>query len=188
MEALQEQHAAYYGNVVINRIGPNLYNAEATSWLIWLEQEHDNIRATLAWSLATEQGVARGAQMVNVLFWFWYRRGYTIESRLWANRILESPFIQAPSAIRAMTLFASGSSAMWQGNQDIALPKVMEGVAIGQKLDSIEGVPFNIMRKASRCYALLVTEAMWHASCITWDISHSMKKNLNWLNHNSEKA
>src|SRR5258706_12158417 len=38
MEALQEQHAAYYGNVVINRIGPNLYNAEATSWLIWLQQ------------------------------------------------------------------------------------------------------------------------------------------------------
>jgi len=148
MEALQEQHAAYYGNVVINRIGPNLYNAEATSWLIWLEQEHDNIRATLAWSLATEQGVARGAQMVNVLFWFWYRRGYTIESGLWANRILESPFIQAPSAIRAMTLFASGSSAMWQGNQDIALPKVMEGLAIAQKLDGMEVLPFMLMGSA----------------------------------------
>jgi tetratricopeptide (TPR) repeat protein len=145
MEALQEQHAAYYGNMVINRIGFNLYNAEATSWLNWLEHEHDNIRATLTWSLATEHGVARDAQMVNLLFWFWYRRGYTIESGMWADRILESPFMQEPSAIRAMTLFASSSSAMWQGNQDVALPKVEEGLAIAQKLESMEVLPFMLM-------------------------------------------
>ena len=148
MEAIQERHAGYYGNVIINQIGLNLYTAEATSWLNWLEREHDNIRATLTWSLATEQGVMRDAQMVNVLFWFWYRRGYTIESGMWANRILESPFIQEPSAIRAMTLFASGSSAMWQGNQDIALPKVMEGLAITQKLENMEVLPFMLMGSA----------------------------------------
>jgi len=148
VEALQEGHAGYYGNVVINQIGFNLYNSAATFWLTWLEREHDNIRATLTWGLTTPEGIELGAGMVNVLFWFWYRRGFTIESGMWADRILESPFIQAPSPTRAMTLFASGSSAMWRGNQDAALPKVMEGLAIAQKLESEEMLPFMLMGSA----------------------------------------
>ncbi len=145
MDALRTQHAEYYSDVVINQIGLNLYNAEATSWLTWLEQEHDNIRATLAWNLTTDQGVERGAQMVNVLFWFWYRRGYTIEGAMWADRLLATPALQAPSPFRVMVLFASGALAMWQGNQDMAQPKVLEGLAIAQKLESVELLAFMLI-------------------------------------------
>lgn len=84
IEVLHAQHARYYSDVIINEIGFfGLYTANALHWLNWIEREHDNIRATLAWNFTSAEGVERSAQMVNVLFWFWYRRGYSIESAMW---------------------------------------------------------------------------------------------------------
>ncbi len=149
MESLRAQHAQYFGEVIINQIGFfQLYTANAVYWLNWLEREHDNIRATLTWNLTTPQGVELAAQMVNVLFWFWYRRGYTIEGTMWTDRLLATPAMQAPSPARVMALFASGSSAMWQGKQDIALAKVQESLAIVQQLENKEWLAFMLMGKA----------------------------------------
>jgi predicted ATPase len=147
--ALREGHARYYGNVIINDVGfLGLYTANALHWLNWIEREHDNIRAALTWNLASPQGVEPGAQMVNVLFWFWYRRGYTIELSLWTDRLLAAPSMQAPSPLRVMALFASGSSAMWQGKQDIALEKVQESLAIVQQIENKEFLAFMLLGNA----------------------------------------
>jgi len=149
MEALRAQHARYYGDVIINDVGFfGLYTTNALHWLNWIESEHDNIRAALTWNLTSPQGVERGAQMVNVLFWFWYRRGYTIEGTMWTDRLLAAPSMQAPSPLRVMALFASGSSAMWQGKQDIALEKVQESLAIVQQLENKEFLAFMLMGTA----------------------------------------
>ena len=149
METMREQHARYFGEVILNQIGFfQLYTPNALHWLNWLEREHDNIRATLSWNLNTPQGVEMGAMLGSVLFWFWYRRGYSIEGGMWADRLLASPFLQAPSPARVMALFGSGSSAMWQGNQDIALAKVQESLAIIQRLENKEWLAFVLMGNA----------------------------------------
>jgi predicted ATPase len=149
MDALRAQHARYYGDIIINDVGFfGLYTANTLHWLNWIEREHDNIRATLTWNLATPEGVECGAQMVNVLFWFWYRRGYTIESAMWADRLLATPSMQAPSPFRVMALFASASSAMWQGEQDIALAKAQESLAIVQQIENKEFLAFMLMGNA----------------------------------------
>ena len=146
MEALRTQHARYYGDMIINDVGFfGLYTANALHWLNWIEREHDNIRATLTWNLATPEGVERDAQMVNILFWFWYRRGYTIEGSMWTDRLLAAPSMQAPSPARVMVMFASGSSAMWKGEQDIALAKVQESLAIVQMVENKEFLAFMLM-------------------------------------------
>lgn len=67
---------------------------------------------------------------------------------MWTDRLLAVPAMQAPSPFRVMTLFASGSSAMWQGNQDIALEKVTESLAIVQQSENKEFLPFMLMGKA----------------------------------------
>jgi predicted ATPase/Tfp pilus assembly protein PilF len=148
-EMLRQQHARYFSDVIANQIGfDELYTSNALHWLNWLEREHDNIRATLAWNLSTPQGVEVAALLVNVLFWFWYRRGYFIEGGMWADKILASPSMQAPSPLRAMTLFASSSSQMWQGRQSIALEKVQESLVVLRKLENKQWLSFIMMGNA----------------------------------------
>ncbi len=135
MEALRAQHAMYYGDIIANKMGfIQLYTADAVQWLNWLEHEHDNIRATLAWCLTNLQGVELGAGLISLLFWFWYRRGYFIEGVMWADRFLTSPFMQAESPSRVMALMSSGMLAIWQGLQDIGLAQVQESLVLEQKL------------------------------------------------------
>jgi predicted ATPase len=146
LEVLHAQHASYYGNMIINEIGSfGLYTANALHWLNWIEREHDNIRATLTWNLTLHEGVERAAQMVMILFWFWYRRGYSIESAMWTDRLLATPVLQAPSPLRVMVLFVHGSSAMWKGEQDFALAKVQESLAIVQLIGNKDYLPFILM-------------------------------------------
>ena len=144
-ETLRAKHAQYFGDAVINQIGFNLYSAKAVFWLNWLEREHDNIRATLAWSLTSPQGIELGTGMVSILFWFWYRRGYFIEGVMWSDRLLSSPFMQTESPAHMMALTASGLLAIWQGKQDTALAQVQEGLAIVQKIENKQWLAFILM-------------------------------------------
>ncbi|HEX5840116.1 MAG TPA: tetratricopeptide repeat protein, partial [Anaerolineales bacterium] len=136
MEAMRGQHARYFADVIINHIGfMELYTANASHWLNWIERENDNIRATLTWNLSTPQGIEPAAMMINVLFWFWYRRGYVIEGTTWTDRLLASPVVQPVSLLRAMALMSSGMLAVWQGKQAISLAYLQESLAIVQKLE-----------------------------------------------------
>jgi non-specific serine/threonine protein kinase len=134
MEALQAQHAQYFGNIVLGQAGPGLYSANAPHWLKWLEQEHDNIRATLSWSQANPPYLEFAAGLLMSLVWFWYRRGYFSEGRLWSGRLLSSPTLDASSAPRAFALQANGLMAIWQGEQDLALAQFKESQAIWDRL------------------------------------------------------
>ena len=145
LETLRAQHAHYFGDAVINQVGFNIYSAKAVFWLNWLEREHDNIRATLAWSLTSPQGVELGSEMVSILFWFWYRRGYFIEGVMWSDRLLASPFMQTESPAHMMALMASGLLAIWQGKQDIAFARAQECLAIVQKIDDKQWTAFILM-------------------------------------------
>ena len=132
--ALRQQHALYFGNLVINEIGLQLYSAKALYWLNWIEREHDNVRATLSWTLTVPQGIELGAGLVFTLNWFWYRRGYFIEGRMWAERVLASPGnAERPPPLRALVLQSSGMLAIWQGEQDIGLAQLQESLAIEQR-------------------------------------------------------
>ncbi|MFT3891155.1 MAG: tetratricopeptide repeat protein [Anaerolineales bacterium] len=137
MEILRGQHAKYFCDAIMNQMGfAQLYSSNATHWLNWLEREHDNIRATLAWGLTTPQGVHMGAGLVIILFWFWYRRGYFSEGRMWSERLLASPTLQSPSEYRVFALGASGMLSIWQGKQDIGLAQLQECLTIQQKLEN----------------------------------------------------
>lgn len=149
MDALRAQHAGYFNDMILNRIGfMELYRANALHWLNWLEREHDNIRVTLSWDLTTHQGVVAAASVVNVIFWFWYRRGYVMEGSMWTDRLLASPFLQESTPARAVVLFAGASTAMWKGNQEIALAKAQESLAIVEQLENHDFLPFLLMGNA----------------------------------------
>ena len=88
-------------------IAPKLYGQDQHYWFDWLEAEHDNIRAALAWAL--EQGcIENGARMAIALYQFWDRRGYMREGFAWYERLIGQFDDTLPVSVRVKTLtFAS---------------------------------------------------------------------------------
>jgi len=141
VDALRGGHAQYYGDIVLNQAGYGIYSANTLYWLNWLERELDNIRATLSWCVASPNGVELGAGLVWVLMWFWYRRGYFSEGRMWTERALASLATREASQYHAMVLSSSGFLAMWQGEQETALAQLQNSLAIVQRLEDEQMMP-----------------------------------------------
>jgi len=133
-DSLRAGHAQYFGNIILNQAGPQLYSANAPYWLGWLEREHDNIRATLEWSQSNPAMVEFAAGLVMSLVWFWYRRGYFSEGRMWSGRLLISHELKTSGVPRALALQANALMAIWQGEQDLALSQIKESEAIWDEL------------------------------------------------------
>jgi predicted ATPase len=148
MDSLLAQHAQYYGNIILNQAARGMYSAKALHWLNWLERELDNVRATLSWCVATPEGVALGAGLIWSLEWFWYRRGYLSEGRVWTKQVLASPALLEDSMPHAMALGSSGFLAVWQGEQEIGLGQIEKSLAIIQRLEDEEMMPFLLLAKA----------------------------------------
>lgn len=85
---LRTLHAEYFINLSLQAKDSLLMGPEQTNWLRRLEQEHDNLRAALAWTLEdtarAEQAITLGA----ALWRFWWTRGYLGEGRRWMQRII----------------------------------------------------------------------------------------------------
>jgi predicted ATPase len=136
MEGLRQGHAQYFGNIILDQVSHELYSSKAVYWLNWLEREHDNIRAALLWSQSNPQIAEFAAGLVMSLMWFWYRRGYFSEGRMWADQLLATPPLKASAPPRGLALAASGLMAMWQGEQDVALRQIKESREIWQRLEA----------------------------------------------------
>ncbi len=66
---------------------PRLGDAYQQLWLAWLEGEHDNLRAALAWSLESGR-IEAGLRIANALVRFWEIRGHVQEGLAWFERLL----------------------------------------------------------------------------------------------------
>ena len=147
--ALQASHAQYFGNIIENQVMIGLYSDKASDWLNWLERELDNIRASLAWSIANLPAIPLGCVMVWVLMWFWYRRGYLGEGRMWSEKVLAVMTSQGDtSPLLAMVLSSSGFMALWQGEQAVGLERIQKGMNLVQGLGNEQMMSLMLMGNA----------------------------------------
>jgi len=135
METLRAGHAQYFGNIIVKQAGLGIYTSEALHWLTWFEREIDNIRATFNWCLTSPQGLQLGVTIIFLSNWFWYRRGYFNEGKIWSEKFLALPVVQETPPLRALTLGAGGMMALWQGRQDTAISQIKESVEIELRLE-----------------------------------------------------
>jgi predicted ATPase/DNA-binding XRE family transcriptional regulator len=84
-------------------------------WLDWLEHDHDNLRATLAWAEQDATRSLRGLQLAAALWRFWALRGHLAEGRRWLDTALSAE-PDAPADLRAEALNAAGNLARDQGD------------------------------------------------------------------------
>lgn len=86
-------------------IAPKLREQYQQLWFNWLETEHDNIRAALAW--AVEHGrIEEGLRIGTALFAFWQMRAYAHEGSAWFERLLQQ-------ADESVTLAARVNALTW---------------------------------------------------------------------------
>jgi predicted ATPase len=104
--AVRVRHRDYY-LALAEEADPKLRGAEQAEWLRRLEEEHQNLRAGLEWSLA-EAETGGGLRLCGALQRFWWTRGHLIEGRQWCTRVLCKVGAEERTRERAYVLNAAG--------------------------------------------------------------------------------
>ncbi len=112
-ESLRRDHARYFV-AYVERAEPELFRADQFTWLERLEEEHDNLRAALAWALDGADR-ALGLKLAGHLGWFWYLQGHEVDDRI-EQALDSSPEVPPDIRARAMNLLA-GSLIYIPGRQ-----------------------------------------------------------------------
>jgi len=110
-EIVRDKHLAYFVKLV-EEAEPELYRANQLSWLNRLEDELDNIRMAIEWSLETN--VEAGLRIAALPWRFWLARGYLREFGEWLAQLLER--YTTVDALHAQALAVYSDTIYRQGN------------------------------------------------------------------------
>jgi predicted ATPase len=131
------RHADFF-LALVEAAEPMLQGEQQRLWLERLEDEHDNLRTALRWTL--DSGAADKALRFSAVLWrFWRVRGYLSEGRYWLDAALAMSAGQpAPTLARALN--GAGLLARDQGDYQQAYALHQEGLALYQELGDQQGI------------------------------------------------
>jgi predicted ATPase/DNA-binding SARP family transcriptional activator len=127
VEMLQ-RHATYFHQWVT---GARQIGAERNAWFERFDEDIDNLRAALSWSLDDGGAIAIGIQTASSLNNFWWLRGHLSEGRRWYARLLDRAG-DAPLEGLDRSLCAAGTLAYLQGDFPAAIPLLERCMAVAQ--------------------------------------------------------
>ena len=110
---------------------PKLNEAYQQLWLNWLEGEHDNLRAALAWALESDR-IEAGLRIATALIRFWEIRGSLQESMVWFERLFARADERTSLVVRATALTYASFNAMFLGDASAAANYGREAVALAE--------------------------------------------------------
>ncbi len=141
VEALRRAHAAYY-LALAEEAELKLIRAEQVQWLERLEQEHDNLRATLSWLL--EWGEIETALRLGGAVWlFWVLHAHWREGSQWLEQALaRSSNVRAP--VRAKALYAAASQTYYAGDNGRAAVLAEECLTLYRELGDQRGIAITL--------------------------------------------
>jgi predicted ATPase len=107
-------------------------------WMRRLENEHDNLRAALQWSLREGGDPDASLRLAYALGQFWVARGHPSEGRVWAGEALAARGDHSPLA-RANDLYWIGSIALAEGHVERASALLESGLTLKDSLGKDQG-------------------------------------------------
>lgn len=137
---LHERHLAWFV-ALAERAEPRLKSPQQLFWLAALDQEQENIRAVLSYSLAQDK-IEEGLRLVGALGHFWEMRFHLVEGSRWCDALLDAADewdVLALSPWRAKTLFAAGMLAIYQYEHVRARRRLDESLSIYRLLGDAAG-------------------------------------------------
>jgi predicted ATPase/DNA-binding XRE family transcriptional regulator len=137
-ESLRQGHALYLLGFV-ERLAPYLIGPGQAAWLARLEDDHDNFRAALQWSLGSGD-LAVGLRLVAALNRFWSPRVH--EGRQWIAVLLASPHAQRAEykVLRARAMDLAGNLAYQQSDFAAAQSMFQQSLAIFREVGDKTGI------------------------------------------------
>jgi predicted ATPase len=130
---IRQRHATYF-LAFAGIAEPQLHGSDQMVRLSRLEQEHDNLRAVLTWSLAADDQQAIGARLATGLSQFWLVHVHHREGIIWFDRLLSQPMTRF-SVVRARALIVAGMLAENQTEFRQATAWLEQSVALYRILD-----------------------------------------------------
>jgi predicted ATPase/DNA-binding CsgD family transcriptional regulator len=124
-EAAKHAHAQYF-LAMAEEAEPKLLGPRETEWYERLEEEHDNIRAALSYSLEGADPEL-GLRLAGAIWWFWHRHGHLREGLRWLQEGLAREG-GASAIARAKVLGGIGWLAFGQGDLNRMRQSATEGL------------------------------------------------------------
>jgi predicted ATPase/class 3 adenylate cyclase len=136
-EAYRRRHANYLISLA-EEGDPKLRSADQITWLRKFDDEHENFRAALRWTTASDHA-DDAARLVAALGWFWFLRGYWTDARQWLNTSMDMVSDPEP-LLRAKAICRAAGIELIQGNLAGPPELVREALDIFTAHEDIEGM------------------------------------------------
>lgn len=115
LPALRSKHLQCFLRLT-EEAAPKLGGAYQKLWLAWLEEEHENVRHALAWSLESHR-IEDGLRIAVAIYQFWTIRDYVRDGLSWMERLLAQASEGVSAAVRANALAYASFLAGFRGNR-----------------------------------------------------------------------
>jgi predicted ATPase len=139
-DAVRDQALRYYLNLV-QIAAPMIEGEHGPEWLERLEEERDNIRAALEWSLSSGQ-IESGLNLAWALYRFWYwRNQHAREGRYWLEALLAAAesLTTLPSNLLGNVQYEAGVIASMLKDFQLAIDHFTRSLAIRKAIGDKEG-------------------------------------------------
>jgi predicted ATPase/class 3 adenylate cyclase len=144
---IRDQHFDYYLQIA-KQILPEFFGPKELAWLVWLDDEWDNLRAAVEWSIETRPDA--GLELVNCLgYLFLGSQNNLMDMRNWLLQLISHPANLARTAIRARGLlhWAWYANANYETSARIQ-SMVDEAVSIYEELGDQNGLAHGYLTAA----------------------------------------
>lgn len=141
LTATRHAHAQYFLQWA-ESIDPHLNGPDQGQWLTVLENDHDNLRATLTWALES-QSTETAQRLAGSLWRFWDVHGHVPEGRRWLEQAL-APAAITPPPVRAKALNGLGMLLWYQGDFDQSRATFTEALNIRRALNDSYGLAISL--------------------------------------------
>jgi DNA-binding CsgD family transcriptional regulator/tetratricopeptide (TPR) repeat protein len=144
MKVTRQAHAEYYLKFV-EEVEPKLLSVDKYRWLGILDQEYENVRAALQWSL--EQGAFEVTLRLGGALWrFWSIRrflGYLSEELLWLEQAIQG-IEGVNTSARAKALISVAALALQRSDNERAESFCRESLELFREQGNTHGIAYSL--------------------------------------------
>jgi non-specific serine/threonine protein kinase len=128
---------------------PRLRSSDQLEWLERLGDEHENLRAAIAWLIDANQS-DEAARLIGALGWYWFLGGYWVEAWKSLTKLLDMESEPKPH-LKAKVLYRTGGLELIRGSLAGRFELVEEALDICTQISDEEGMAWclNLLGQAS---------------------------------------